>query len=315
MAITIPKSLQPLAIKLVMGWVNTPRSVKLALPTILALLSLRKVNGLLSQQVLNNFVSDRYVWSQEVVVVTGGSGGLGDLLVRKLAAKGIKVISLDVTPPRTPLPANAYFYEADITSSANLAEVAQAIRSKHGDPTVLVNNAGVMKIKTMLAESEEEIRQVFDVNVIANFLLIKEFLPAMIKRNHGHIVTIASLASFITGVQNVDYSCSKVGALALHEGLAQELRHAYNAKKIRTSIVHPTYIRTALIDKVHGQGKFKPLLLEPEPVVETIMNHILSGNSGQIFLPGRYSVGAALRGWPAWMQEAVRSTQQNVLAH
>lgn len=99
---------------------------------------------------------------------------------------------------------------------------------------MLVNNAGVMKIKTMLAESEEEIRQVFDVNVIANFLLIKEFLPAMIKRNHGHIVTIASLASFITGVQNVDYSCSKAGALAMHEGLAQELRHAYNAKKVRT---------------------------------------------------------------------------------
>ncbi|KAL5348109.1 hypothetical protein ACLOAV_006589 [Pseudogymnoascus australis] len=315
MAIKIPKSLQPLAIKLVMGWINTPRSVKLALPTILAILSLRKANGLLSQAVLNNFSSDRYVWSQEVVLVTGGSGGLGDLLVRKLAGKGIKVISLDVMPPRTPLPSNAFFYEADITSSASLAEVAQAIRSKHGDPTVLVNNAGVMKIKTMLAESEEEIRQVFDVNLVANFLLIKEFLPAMIKRNHGHIVTIASLASFITGVQNVDYSCSKVGALALHEGLAQELRHAYNAKKVRTSIVHPTYIRTALIDKVHGQGKFKPLLLEPEPVVDTILNHILSGNSGQIFLPGRYSVGAALRGWPSWLQEAIRGTQQNVLAH
>ena len=81
------------------------------------------------------------------------------------------------------------------------------------------------------------------------------------------------------------------------------------------SVVHPTYIRTALIDKVHGQGKFKPLLLEPEPVVKTIMNHILSGNSGQIFLPGRFAAGASLRGWPSWLQEAVRSTQQNVLAH
>ncbi|KFX93597.1 hypothetical protein O988_06723, partial [Pseudogymnoascus sp. VKM F-3808] len=307
--------LQPLAIKLLQAWFSTPRSVKTAIPTILALLSLQKASSVLSQAVLNNFNADSYDWSKEVVVVTGGSGGLGDLLVRRLAGKGIKVISLDVMPPRTPLPPSAFFYKADITSSANLAEIAQAIRSEHGDPTVLVNNAGVMKIKTMLTESEEEIRQVFDVNVIANFLLIKEFLPAMIKRNHGHIVTIASLASFITGVQNVDYSCSKAGALALHEGLAQELRHAYNAKKVRTSIVHPTYIRTPLIDKVHGQGKFKPLLLEPEPVVETILNHILSGNSGQIFLPGRYSVGAALRGWPSWLQEAVRSTQQNVLAH
>ena len=103
MAITIPKSLRPLALKLVMGWINTPRSVKLALPTILAILSLHKANGLLSQAVLNNFISDKYVWSQEVVVVTGGSGGFGDLLVRRLAAKGIKVISLDVMPPRTPL--------------------------------------------------------------------------------------------------------------------------------------------------------------------------------------------------------------------
>lgn len=86
-----------------MGWINTPRSLKLALPTILAILSLRKANGLLSQAVLNNFISDKYLWSQEVVVVTGGSGGLGDLLVRRLAAKGIKVISLDVMPPRTSL--------------------------------------------------------------------------------------------------------------------------------------------------------------------------------------------------------------------
>lgn len=103
MAITVPKSLQPLAIKLVMAWINTPRGIRLTLPTILALLSLRKVSGVLSQAVLNNFKSDKYVWSQEVVLVTGGSGGLGDLLVRKLAAKGIKVISLDVMPPKTPL--------------------------------------------------------------------------------------------------------------------------------------------------------------------------------------------------------------------
>lgn len=103
MAITIPRSLQPWVIKLLQAWISTPRSVKLALPTLLALLSLRKVSSVLSQAVLNNFISDSYDWSKEVVVVTGGSGGLGDLLVRRLAGKGIKVISLDVMPPRSPL--------------------------------------------------------------------------------------------------------------------------------------------------------------------------------------------------------------------
>ncbi|KAH8585598.1 hypothetical protein B0O99DRAFT_530415 [Bisporella sp. PMI_857] len=275
--------------------------------------ALRKVNNLLSQAALNNFTRDSYDWRREIVVVTGGSGGLGDLLVRKLAKRCIKVISLDIMPPKTPLPSNAYFYQAEITSSKSLENVAQKIRSDHGDPTVLVNNAGIMQLSTILDESEDEIRRVFNVNLIAHFLLIKEFLPAMIKRNHGHVMTIASMASFITGVQNVDYCCTKAGALAFHEGLTQELRHSYNARKVRTSIIHPTYIRTPLIDKVHREGKFKALLLEPEAVVDIILGHILSGNSGQIILPSRYAIAAAARGWPLWLQESIRNSQKKVL--
>lgn len=91
-----------------------------------------------------------------------------------------------------------------------------------------------MKIASILDETEEQIRHVFDVNIIASFLMIKEFLPAMIQNNHGHIITISSMASFVTGVHNVDYACSKIGTLALHEGLAQELRHRYKAPKVRT---------------------------------------------------------------------------------
>lgn len=50
-------------------------------------------------------------------------------------------------------------------------------------------------------------------------------------------------------------------------------------------------------------------------MVDTILGHILSGNSGQIFLPGRYAMAAAVRGWPSWLQESVRNSQRNVLAH
>ncbi|RYC80259.1 hypothetical protein BFJ63_vAg16855 [Fusarium oxysporum f. sp. narcissi] len=156
------------------------------------------------------------------------------MLVRKLAKNCIKVISLDVVPPKNSLPANAYFYEADITTTKSIREVAERIRRDHGDPTVLVNNAGVAKGAPILDETEEQIRQVFDVNLIASFLLIQEFLPSMIQNNHGHVVSVASMASFVTGANNVDYACSKVGALAMHEGLAQELRHRYKAPKVRT---------------------------------------------------------------------------------
>ncbi|KAK1676775.1 hypothetical protein BDP55DRAFT_100680 [Colletotrichum godetiae] len=301
----------PVILKLVFrrGW---PRFV---LSLLLGIAALRKSNSLLSQATINNFTQDKYDWRRELVVVTGGSGGLGDKLVRKLAKNCIKVISLDVVPPRTPLPSNAYFYEADITSSKSIKEITGRIRQDHGDPTVLVNNAGVMKIASMLDETEEQIRHVFDVNIIASFLLIKEFLPSMIHNNHGHVVSVASMASFVTGVNNVDYSCSKIGVLALHEGLAQELRHRYKAPRVRTSIIHPTYIRTALIEKVHSSGPFKSKILEPEPVVDAIFKQVVSGRSGHVYLPGDYARAAGLRAWPHWLQESLRNAQKDTLLH
>jgi short-subunit dehydrogenase len=66
-------------------------------------------------------------------------------------------------------------------------------------------------------------------------LLLQEFLPAMVKSNHGHIVSLASMASFSTQATNVDYAATKAGVLVLHEGLAQELRFVYNAPKVRTT--------------------------------------------------------------------------------
>jgi hypothetical protein len=77
--------------------------VKSTLSVLLGLGILRKINKILSQASLNNYTRDSYDWHREIVVVTGGSGGLGDVLVRKLAKQGIKVISLDVMPPKTPL--------------------------------------------------------------------------------------------------------------------------------------------------------------------------------------------------------------------
>ncbi|KAJ0325639.1 hypothetical protein COL922a_013632 [Colletotrichum nupharicola] len=274
------------------GW------ARYALAVLLGWTAVKKASRALGDAALNNYNHDKYDWRRELVLVTGGSGDMGDMLIRKLAKNCVKVVSIDIVPPRTPLPSNAYFYQADITKATSIKEAADQIRQDHGDPTVLVNNAGVMKISTILDETEEQIRQTFDVNIISNFLLIKEFLPSMIKRNHGHVVTIASMASFVTGVQNVDYSCTKVGALALHEGLAQELRHRYHAPKVRTS-----------------SGKFKALLLEPEHVVHQIFKQIMSGRSGQVYVPKQYSRAAGARGWPHWAQEGLRNAQKDVLFH
>jgi short-subunit dehydrogenase len=132
---------------------------------------------------------------------------------------------------------NVLFFETDVTSSSKIKAVAEEIRKVHGDPTILINNAGIGAGATILDEAEEKIRRTFDVNTISHFILVKEFVPSMVRQNHGHIVTIASMASFISLGSMVDYACSKASALAFHEGIRQELRYWYKAGKVRTRYV------------------------------------------------------------------------------
>jgi NAD(P)-dependent dehydrogenase (short-subunit alcohol dehydrogenase family) len=98
-----------------------------------------------------------------------------------------------------------------------------------------VNNAGIGSGATILEGSEAFIRKTFEVNTMSHFWMVREFLPAMIKVNHGHVVTIASMASFILHAGNTDYAGSKASALAFHEGLSVELRSRYKAPNVRTT--------------------------------------------------------------------------------
>lgn len=166
--------------------------------------------------------------------MTGGSSGIGEPMVRKFAKNSIKVVALGINPPKTPFPANVFFYKVDVTSPDAVREAAQRIRQEVGDPTVLINNAGIGTGQTILDGAEGQITSTFKVNIISHFWLVREFLPYMVKRDHGHIVTVASLASFVVMAGNVDYSCTKAAALALHEGLMQELKHRCKARRVRT---------------------------------------------------------------------------------
>jgi all-trans-retinol dehydrogenase (NAD+) len=217
------------------GAVSSSRLIK-SLKYLLAFGTIYRLNRWSNRLAVNNFTSDsKWNWEKEIVVVTGGSSGIGALMVQQFAKRNITVIALDIRPPAAGLPSNAKFYKVDVSSFEEIHETAEKIREEVGDPTVLINNAGIALGNTILDESEENIRRVFDVNIISHFGLIKEFLPYMVQRDHGHIVTVASMASFMVNASNIDYACTKVAALALHEGLNLELQHIYKAKRVRTT--------------------------------------------------------------------------------
>ncbi|EIT75417.1 hydroxysteroid 17-beta dehydrogenase 11 [Aspergillus flavus] len=279
-----------------------------ALTAFLALGIISKANRSLGYWAANNWQRAK-PWQneRELVLVTGGCSGIGKQIMEDLAKAGVRVVILDIQEPSFQLPSNVAFYKADITSSENIRNVAEKIRATHGDPTVLVNNAGVGHDGCILDEPEAKIRQTFEVNTVSHFLMVREFLPSMIKQNHGHVITIASMASFVALGEIVDYCCTKASALAFHEGLGQELRLWYKAPKVRTSVIHPHWVKTPMIKILTDVGhQFRGPILTTEMISAAVVKQILTQSSGQVIIPSHFSVISLIRAFPSWLQEAAR---------
>ncbi|KKY25263.1 putative short chain dehydrogenase reductase [Phaeomoniella chlamydospora] len=270
----------------------------------------RVLNGYLNRRAVNNGVSDRFDWADgELVVCTGGADGIGKQIVLLLAELGVKVAVLDIRPPTYEAPKDVRSYQCDIRSTSSIAQAAAQIRLDFGrDPTVLINNAGLFQGKTVLDSSEADLRAVFDVNTLAHYWLAKEFLPSMVAQNHGMIVTVASLAGYVPTANMIDYSSSKAAAITFHEGLAAELVTRYKAPRVRTVLVTQGYTKTPLFAGWQPKAEFLSTSLEPETVAEETVRFILSGNSGQLILPGFFKFSAlGMRILPDWIAVRARN--------
>ncbi|KAJ8946337.1 hypothetical protein NQ318_004227 [Aromia moschata] len=110
-------------------------------------------------------------------------------------------------------------FKCDLADSEDVYRIAKKTQEAVGDVTILINNAGVVSGHLLLNTPDHLIKRTFDVNVIAHFWTVKAFLPKMIEKNHGHIVTIASMAGYVGVHKLVDYCSSKFAAVGFDEAL------------------------------------------------------------------------------------------------
>ncbi|KAK4240915.1 hypothetical protein C8A03DRAFT_41551 [Achaetomium macrosporum] len=284
------------------------------LKTLLVFGLIKWINNYFSRRVLNNWVDDKYDWSKEIVLITGGAGGIGGHVVQLLPEKGIKVVVLDIQPLTYPAGPTVHYFKCDITSPNALSHIADQIRLTVGPPTILINNAGVVQGRTILDASEHDIRFTFGVNTFAHYWTVKEFLPNLIQTNHGMVVTIASVAAWVTVPNMVDYAASKAAAHAFHDGLTAELSTRYHAPRVRRVVVNQGYTTTQLFQGYHNDSPFLMPALKAETVAEAIVIQVLNGESGQVILPefAKYTL-PLLAGMPHWYQNRLRAKNQSIM--
>ncbi|KAF2017745.1 NAD(P)-binding protein [Aaosphaeria arxii CBS 175.79] len=256
------------------------------------------------------FGSGKWDWPQEIAVVTGGCNGIGKAIVLGLVRKGIRVAILDVADqdPELQRIGTVSYWKCDICSPSAVAEAADSIRKTIGHPTILINNAGIANSSPIIHLSSEKLSKIFGVNLLSLWYTAREFLPNMILKDKGHIVTIASMASYISLTTAVDYSASKAGALAFYEGLSSELKHIYKAPGVMNTVAHPMWVETNMT-KSHQESIERSnggRMMKPEDVANVVVNQILSRRGAQLIIPPTFSWLSGVRGFPNWFQEMIR---------
>jgi all-trans-retinol dehydrogenase (NAD+) len=183
------------------------------------------------------------------------------------------------------------------------------LRSDHGSPSILINNAGIGNCSTILDLSPKLLQTLVGLNLISHWYTVQEFLPDMIAKKKGHVMATSSMAAFLGMASSGDYAATKAGLIAFHETLTQELKHRYKCPQIKTSIVYPIWTRTRL--NVSIQKQLGNALKEPEDVAKIMVDQIIAAKSGQLVLGPK--LAPLLRGMPVWLQELVRDSQAHIV--
>lgn len=248
-------------------------------------------------------------WKSETVVVSGGATGLGAILCRKLADRGANVISLDIARSHAVHP-RISAYNCDITRRADVESVAQYIVHRHGAPTMLVNNAAVMHGQPLVEMTPEALAQTMNTNVTSAFWLVREFLPAMIKRRRGHVVTVASALGYTGIAQLSDYVASKHALIGLHDSLRSELDTLHRTPFVRTTLVVPGQLRdTRMFSglKHNALARFVAPSVSAGRVADAVADALAAQESRFIAMPWYARWMPLLNVVPSFVRDAVQT--------
>jgi 3-oxoacyl-[acyl-carrier protein] reductase len=205
-----------------------------------------------------------------VVLITGGSRGIGLATAQRFAALGDRVA---VTYNSSPPPDGFFAVKCDVTSTAEVDAAFTAVEQHFGPVEILVSNAGMTKDMLILRMSESDFSDVIDANLTAAYRVAKRAAQGMLKTRKGRIIFVSSVVGLLGSAGQANYSASKSGLIGLARSIAREL----GSRSITANVVAPGPVATDMLaalseDRREALTAAVPLgrLASPDEIAGTI---------------------------------------------
>jgi 3-oxoacyl-[acyl-carrier protein] reductase len=192
---------------------------------------------------------------EKVILITGSAQGIGRAIALRFAKAGAKIALNDIEAQKENLEkvkkeieelgTEAKYYFADVSKYEEVERMVKEIEKDFGKLDVLVNNAGIIKDRTLAKMTFDEWRAVIDVNLTGTFNCTKAVLP-LIVANQGCIINISSIVGERGNFGQTNYSASKAGIIGFTKSLAKELGRF----GVRVNAVSPGFIETKIVESV-----------------------------------------------------------------
>ena len=184
-----------------------------------------------------------------VVLVTGGSRGIGLACARRFLAQGDRVaVTYRTNPPSGDDATGLLAVPCDVTDPGQVDEAVGAVERDLGPVAVLVANAGVTKDTLLLRMGEDAWREVIDTDLTGVYRVVRRALGPMVRAHGGRIVLVSSVVAFLGSAGQVNYGAAKAGLVGLARSLAREV----GSRGITVNVVAPGIVDT---DMIAGLGE------------------------------------------------------------
>lgn len=212
------------------------------------------------------------------VLITGGASGIGKIMGRMALEKGagcliiwdINITGIEAARKELSTTGKVKGYVVDVSDNKAVTQIYEKTKEYCGHVDILINCAGIITgNKTFDLQTSEEIIRTMNINTLAPMFVARAILPDMLRRNKGHICTIASAGGMLSNPKMSVYAASKWGVIGWSDSVRIELQEMKSDVHITT--VAPYYINTGMFDGV--RSRIIPIL-EPESTAAKIIKAI-----------------------------------------